>query len=207
MPSHYPGGDDHSQDSRSTARRRLNPLADLDAQNYDEASHDAHRQSHGMYGDSRLDMRGKRLAAYIIDMFLVLLCLVPLIVAFFLGVPPSQQQKLNNNPGTFDPTLFNWGFLVTPVMLMLLQIVQVYKISTTGQSIGKQLVGVRIALYDGGGPAGFFHGWFVRTFVVSMIAAAPGIGGLFFVVDSCFIYRKDQRCIHDLIAGTKVVEA
>ena len=31
-------------------------------------------------------------------------------------------------------------------------------------------------------------------------------GGLFSIVDICFIFRDDRRCIHDLIAGTQVVK-
>jgi uncharacterized RDD family membrane protein YckC len=28
---------------------------------------------------------------------------------------------------------------------------------------------------------------------------------VFWVTDSCFIFRADHRCLHDLMAGTKVV--
>jgi hypothetical protein len=29
---------------------------------------------------------------------------------------------------------------------------------------------------------------------------------LYGIVDACFIFREDQRCLHDLIADTTVVE-
>jgi uncharacterized RDD family membrane protein YckC len=29
----------------------------------------------------------------------------------------------------------------------------------------------------------------------------------FHIVDWCMIFRDDQRCLHDLIAGTRVVQA
>ncbi len=34
----------------------------------------------------------------------------------------------------------------------------------------------------------------------------PFVGGLFALIDALFIFRKDHRCIHDHIAGTKVVQ-
>ena len=33
----------------------------------------------------------------------------------------------------------------------------------------------------------------------------PVLGPLFSLVNVCFIFREDRRCIHDLIAGTQVV--
>ena len=33
------------------------------------------------------------------------------------------------------------------------------------------------------------------------------LGFVFLFVDYCFIFREDQRCLHDLIAGTQVVRA
>ena len=34
-----------------------------------------------------------------------------------------------------------------------------------------------------------------------------GLGFVFLLVDFCFIFREDARCLHDLSAGTKVVKA
>ena len=31
-----------------------------------------------------------------------------------------------------------------------------------------------------------------------------GLGGLYFIIDSLFIFRADHRTIHDFIAGTRV---
>jgi uncharacterized RDD family membrane protein YckC len=31
------------------------------------------------------------------------------------------------------------------------------------------------------------------------------LGGLLAVVDVLFVFRRDRRCLHDLVAGTRVV--
>lgn len=42
----------------------------------------------------------------------------------------------------------------------------------------------------------------MSTIALSLI---PAIGQLFAVIDTLCIFWEDRRCIHDLIAGTKVV--
>jgi uncharacterized RDD family membrane protein YckC len=34
-----------------------------------------------------------------------------------------------------------------------------------------------------------------------------GLIPLYAIVDALFIFRGDRRCIHDMIAGTRVIEA
>jgi uncharacterized RDD family membrane protein YckC len=38
------------------------------------------------------------------------------------------------------------------------------------------------------------------------LESIPLLGGLFSLVNVCFIFRDDRRCIHDLIADTIVVK-
>jgi uncharacterized RDD family membrane protein YckC len=45
----------------------------------------------------------------------------------------------------------------------------------------------------------------LRYVLVMLVAVIPFIGGLLGVIDFLFIFREDRRCVHDLIAGTKVV--
>ena len=45
----------------------------------------------------------------------------------------------------------------------------------------------------------------LRYVLVMLVAVIPFIGGLLGVIDFLFIFRSDRRCVHDLIAGTKVV--
>jgi uncharacterized RDD family membrane protein YckC len=50
----------------------------------------------------------------------------------------------------------------------------------------------------------------VRAFLLRgtlpfMVEQIPLVGLLFWLVDSCFIFREDQRCLHDLVAGTRVI--
>ena len=44
----------------------------------------------------------------------------------------------------------------------------------------------------------------LRYVLVMLLGAIPIIGGLLGVIDFLFIFREDRRCVHDLIAGTKV---
>ncbi len=46
----------------------------------------------------------------------------------------------------------------------------------------------------------------LRAIVNGMIGMVPYVGGIYGLIDSLFIFREDRRCVHDLIAGTKVVD-
>ena len=79
-------------------------------------------------------------------------------------------------------------------------------VSTRGQSLGKRILGLRIVRFGTGAPAGFLHGWLLRAVVPGIISCLPWIGYLFLIVNYCFIFREDRRCLHDLIADTCVVK-
>ncbi len=47
----------------------------------------------------------------------------------------------------------------------------------------------------------------LRYLPTQVIVAIPVVGALYALVDALFIFGAEQRCLHDLIAGTKVVLA
>ncbi len=81
-----------------------------------------------------------------------------------------------------------------------------YFLKTNGQTVGKKLSGIRIADLDGKVPD-FAKVVLLRYLPVSLVATIPLVGGYLTVIDVLFIFRSDRRCLHDLIAGTKVVTA
>ncbi|HWA27739.1 MAG TPA: RDD family protein [Lacunisphaera sp.] len=87
-----------------------------------------------------------------------------------------------------------------------LLVIQVVLLSWRGQSVGKLLLGIRIVAANGA-PAGFARAFVLRGLLPFIIEQIPLFGLLFLFVDSCFIFRDDRRCLHDLIAGTVVVKA
>jgi len=46
---------------------------------------------------------------------------------------------------------------------------------------------------------------FLREWVIAGIGFIPGIGTIVSLVDVLMIFGQDQRCLHDRIAGTKVI--
>jgi uncharacterized RDD family membrane protein YckC len=46
----------------------------------------------------------------------------------------------------------------------------------------------------------------IRGIVNWIIGAVPMFGGLYSIADVLFIFGKDRRCLHDLLAGTRVVQ-
>ncbi len=71
-----------------------------------------------------------------------------------------------------------------------------------GQTIGKRMMGLAIVMLDGQRPS-FTH-LILNRYLPQWIAGSihPFLG----LVDIMFIFRGDRRCLHDLIAGTKVVD-
>jgi len=43
-------------------------------------------------------------------------------------------------------------------------------------------------------------------FVPTLIQSIPAVGRLFGLIDGLFIFGADHQCLHDKIAGTKVLD-
>jgi len=83
-----------------------------------------------------------------------------------------------------------------------LVIAQLVMVSKRGQTIGKRAMGIKIVLKDTLENGGFVVNVLKRGVVNGLICLIPG----YFLVDSLFIFRADRRCLHDMIAGTLVVQ-
>lgn len=83
---------------------------------------------------------------------------------------------------------------------------QWYLVTTTGQTLGKRWVGIRIVKVDGS-PLTFVSGVVLRTWVFGLLSAIPGIGALLGLADVLAIFGGERRCLHDLLAGTAVIVA
>ena len=84
---------------------------------------------------------------------------------------------------------------------------QLWLLATRGQTVGKILMGIRIVRHPDGGQAGFVRNVLLRSAATLAIGAIPMAGALYGVADLAFIFRADRRCLHDLMAGTRVVKA
>ncbi|MBX3183586.1 MAG: RDD family protein [Polyangiaceae bacterium] len=80
-------------------------------------------------------------------------------------------------------------------------IVQWVLICRRGQTVGKWRQQIRIEQLDGA-PVGFVRGVLLRTWIFLALALVLAVTRL---IDCLFIYRADRRCLHDLVAGTRVV--
>jgi len=85
--------------------------------------------------------------------------------------------------------------------------VQTWMLTVRGQTVGKRLLGIRIVRVQDDANPGFVHAVLLRSFVPILIRAIPVFGLGFWLVDVGCIFRADKRCLHDLIAGTKVVQS
>jgi uncharacterized RDD family membrane protein YckC len=81
-----------------------------------------------------------------------------------------------------------------------------YLWTTRAQSIGKLAMGIKIVTLDGRN-ADFARIVFRRFLPTSLVALIPFVGGILALADALAIFRNDRRCIHDHIAGTRVVRA
>ena len=96
------------------------------------------------------------------------------------------------------------GDLFSVLGLMLALGVGCYQIylAQNGQSIGKRWRGIRVVRLDGN-RASLGRILFLRNFVPSALSSLCGLVGL---VDALLIFGEQRRCLHDMIADTKVIK-
>ena len=169
----------------------------LDAENPYRTPESTHspRSVEAESSDTNLANRGSRLVAKLIDGLISNLILMPLM--FLTGY---FQRAIEQNVSIFEVAIYSIaGFL-------LYYAIHGYLLATQGQTVGKMLMAVRIVDYDSGQliPIGRMIG--LRDLPVMLASMIPYIGGVIAIVDALFIFTKEQRCVHDLIAKTKVVK-
>jgi uncharacterized RDD family membrane protein YckC len=78
---------------------------------------------------------------------------------------------------------------------------QLYFLAVDGQTVGKKAMAIKIVRAESGDNGGFVTNVLKRVILNAIIGLVP----FYALVDILFIFREDRRCIHDMIAGTKVI--
>jgi uncharacterized RDD family membrane protein YckC/DNA-directed RNA polymerase subunit RPC12/RpoP len=93
------------------------------------------------------------------------------------------------------------SLMVAPGLFMLTQWVL---LTISGQTIGKKILMIRIVT-DNGELPGFVRAVLIREWCCALLGMVPLVGGLFRFLDPLFIFTSSRKCLHDHIAGTRVV--
>ena len=93
------------------------------------------------------------------------------------------------------------GFLSLLVAGVGMPIVQIALLSRDGQTIGKRLLKIKVVRVDSGRNGGFVSNVLLRAVVNGLLSLTV----VYFVVDVLFIFFGNRLCLHDYIAGTRVV--
>ena len=141
----------------------------------------------------RLAGRTTRLLAVIIDGFIALLYFLPILVS--LGVIEKTKRQ--------EDILFE-SLVAQLIALLIFILLHGYFLAANGQTVGKKIMGIRVVDMEGRNP-GLRRIVLLRILPVSFISMVPIVGGLFSLIDVLPIFKADRRCVHDLFAGTQVV--
>ncbi len=138
---------------------------------------------------------GKRFLGALIDGLLGIV----LLPGYGLMVVDNLNSR---QPGPF----FFVGLALVALGGLALLIAQIYLLATRSQTVGKLMMKTQIYDIQTGRPADPVKTILLRAFVNGLIGAIPCVGPIYSIVDILFIFREDHRCLHDMIAGTIVVD-
>jgi len=141
-----------------------------------------------------LASRGKRLTAAIVDSLIALVVSIPLMMYF--GV---WEAIMNGSEPQVKHML-----IIGAVGIVAFLTIHGYFLKKYGQTLGKKLLNIYIVDLNDQVP-NFPKLIALRYLPLWFVSYIPVVGSFLPTVDVLFIFRKDRRCVHDLLAGTKVV--
>ena len=104
-----------------------------------------------------------------------------------------------------DPMTQQMSTAGSIAFVIIFMAINSYLLVTKGQTLGKLALGIRIVDVASNGAATAVKLLGLRYVLVLLVMAIPMIGQALGLIDVLFIFRSDRRCVHDLLAGTKVV--
>lgn len=141
-----------------------------------------------------LASRWKRLWASILDSLVIALITVPFMyfTGGFDGAADGVQPSLE------------YSLLVGVIGMVVFLLINAKLLIKNGQTIGKKILGIKIADLNGNLPTIKKH--LLKRYAAYFLPAQIPIAGPFIsIINILFIFGKQKRCIHDYIAGTKVI--
>lgn len=141
--------------------------------------------------------RGARFVANLLDSFVVGL---PGMVLFFIGVAAlAAAEKGGRKPDDLLAVGMVGGMFFGFAIGLAIQIVMQVRF---GQSVGKRLFKIKVVRTDGS-PVELWRIILLRNLALHVAAQLCGFVGL---IDALMIFGAEERCLHDLIAETIVID-
>ncbi|MGP3923648.1 RDD family protein [Streptomyces sp. 8N616] len=139
--------------------------------------------------------RGKRLLARIIDGLLISIPVGAIMYGIVGGYDPTDADDSGKSAA------------VQGVVLLAYLLYEGLMLTHSGQTVGKRLMNIRVALLENGGVPKGQPGW-IRACVYSLPEIVPCCGFIFWLVNVlwCTWDKPYHQCLHDKAAKTVVVE-
>jgi uncharacterized RDD family membrane protein YckC len=151
-------------------------------------------------GDAPLASRSERFLGALVDGLIIIP--VAFVGGMILGVA-LVMAGIETESRRFQVTASLVGTVMGGIIFLL---INGYFLSTRGQTVGKMVLKTRIVAENGSlvplGPL-----ILKRYLPIWALSALPLIGSLLLLGNSLAIFRSSRKCIHDDLAGTKVVKA
>ena len=143
-----------------------------------------------------LASRGARLGGAFVDFLIAMAVIWP--TMYFIGY---FEKAMEGTVGLADEIAMNAMGFVTFL------VVNGYLLATRGQTVGKLAAGTRIVSITDNKILPFHKIILLRYLPLWVVAYVPLIGPIIGLINPLFIFREDRRCLHDHIAGTRVINA
>jgi uncharacterized RDD family membrane protein YckC len=139
---------------------------------------------------------GRRFLARFID-FLIVVIPAALILWLAMG-----DRDVNNNGSDGS------SYIAQLIVLIGYFVYDAVMLSARGQTVGKMVMKIRVAMLDNGAVPHGNPAWF-RAAVYSLVLLVPCIGSLFWLLNVlyCTWDKPYRQCLHDKVAKTVVVSA
>ena len=138
--------------------------------------------------------RISRLFAAIIDQVLVSI-VAGLLLTWFGGIDFSNEEELIAAQASFHV------FLLTILVWLALNY---HFLNRYQQTIGKRMLNIRVVSFDDS-TLTLTRLIGIRHVLFMLLASIRVFGPVIALVDVLLIFRADRRCLHDLLANTRVV--
>ncbi len=139
-----------------------------------------------------LASRWLRLAGVLLDTVILLVLTIPVMIYFI-------WDRIEE--GLTVPEEFAWAAFSMGVFLLC----NGYLLFRNGQTLAKSILGTQIVSVHTGRPIGGVGLILKRYFIPAIFGVIPGLKYIYGLLNVLLIFRDDKRCLHDHIAGTKVI--